>query len=212
MTKLISPADGASVEILTEVQRKFLTEREHTYDGGKIDWAHLSRVSDQDDTQPPRQSFFWETEEEESVLELSDDPDFKVVRTFRTAQKNAELHNFKAGQKYYWRVNGCEPFCFTTEADTPRWIDAEGLTNVRDAGGWRTKSGRRIRQGMLYRGSEMDIHHTITDQGVETMRSLLGIRTDLDLRGEASGYVQSPLGPDIAYICVPVAAYQELQY
>lgn len=99
-----------------------------------------------------------------------------------------------------------------------RQIRAEGIDNVRDLGGWPTADGRRLRYGLLYRGTELNTlykptypklrsPHQVTEADVRMMRDLLGIRAELDLR-EASERPEpdgSPLGEDIAYISYPIS-------
>ena len=207
MTKMIYPADGAIVKILTERQREFLEQEEHTYDEHKIDWAHLERMSLDDNTQPPKQLFSWETELDESVLEIAEDKNFLSPRVFQIKGTQAEVNNFKANCTYYWRVNGSKSFYFTTEDVAPRWIEVGGLTNIRDAGNWKTKYGKRIRQGLLYRGSELDIHHTVTEIGKRTLRDELKIKTDLDLRGEGLKLSASPMGEGVNLVVIPIGPY-----
>jgi len=82
------------------------------------------------------------------------------------------------------------------------------MNNVRDMGGWKTVSGRRIRQGLLLRGSEMNIHHIATEAGKRVMLEDLGIRTDLDLRREVVGEQEhSPLGEGVQYRLYPMECY-----
>ena len=70
-----------------------------------------------------------------------------------------------------------------------RWIDAEGCRNVRDLGGWKTESGKTVRYGMLYRGACIDGYNGIelTAFGKQQFREMLGIKTQLDLRGSDDG-------------------------
>ena len=85
-------------------------------------------------------------------------------------------------------------FPFLTLADgTVRWVDVEGMKNVRDIGGWTD-----LRTGRAFRGSEPDCrdaaymasqkkkYHNlnVTPAGLKVMQEKLGVRTDLDLRGE----------------------------
>ncbi len=76
---------------------------------------------------------------------------------------------------------------FETE-DTPRILTIDGLSNVRDIGSWRTDSGKRIKQGLLIRGTEMDgaveSGYHLTNEGLSDMLQVLGIKTDMDLRAE----------------------------
>ena len=74
---------------------------------------------------------------------------------------------------------------FTT-AISPRILTIDNVPNVRDIGGWMTDSGTRIRQGLLYRGCELDgaaeDSYRLTEEGKATMLSELGIRFEMDLR------------------------------
>ena len=73
-------------------------------------------------------------------------------------------------------------------ADTPRILSIEGISNVRDIGNWRTDSGKRIKQGLLFRGTELDgsveSGYHLTNEGLMDMLQVLGIKTDLDLRAQ----------------------------
>jgi len=206
MTRLISPENNASVMLLTRSQRTFAAAGAVE----NIDWLKLRRAEKEDCTYPLPVEFAWECSADTSVLELSEAADFTSPMRFIVHGCRACVDDLLAGQEYFWRVNGCSPRRFTTEDAAPRWLHAEGISNVRDMGAWRTADGRRVKQGLIYRGSEMDTHHTITEAGIRTMRDVLGIRTDLDLRGEAVGRVtESPLGKDIEYLLVPAKAYAE---
>ena len=137
------------------------------------------------------------------------------------------LANLEIGRAFWWRVTGLgkpekgkkegplvhsQAASFATEDRAPRWIEIEGkVGNIRDFGGWRTEDGRRIRQGMAFRGQGLN-NNSVTGerQGrnrliVEDVRYFtrtLGIRTDLDLRskGEIADMAESPLGPGVKLI------------
>lgn len=68
-----------------------------------------------------------------------------------------------------------------TQSVNPRVLDAtvEGAVNLRDVGGYRTRDGRVVRHGRIYRSGMM---HTITPAGLTTLRDVLGVRTVVDLR------------------------------
>lgn len=208
MTRLISPQDGAEFDLMTLHQRAFSGQMKKNII--PTDWLNPERREGEDYTFPNRPVFLWESDLAEDVFELSDNAEFERPVTVRTCEKSAAVGNLRVGQRYFWRVNGCRARSFTTDDTAPRWIHAEGLSNVRDLGGWRNAEGRRIRQGLVFRGSEMDVHHAITERGVQTLREELRIRTDLDLRGEAVGRIeQSPLGPEVDFRLIPVRAYGE---
>ncbi|MBQ2632669.1 MAG: tyrosine-protein phosphatase [Kiritimatiellae bacterium] len=152
---------------------------------------------------------------------------FEVSHTVPIA--NLELARF-----YYWRVTsrgrcgfGCGPrhgckesrrivrsaiASFRTDDAAPRWIEIEGrVSNIRDLGGWHAQGGRRVKQGMAYRGQGLNNNSTtgetpgrnrLTVEDVKYLTGKLGIRTDLDLRveGEIAGMKESPLGPGVKFI------------
>lgn len=108
---------------------------------------------------------------------------------------------------------------FVTDGQPPRWIALEGRTkNVRDIGGWRTRDGRRVRQGMAFRGQALNDdsvdgetpgRNRLTMEDVAYLKQTLGIRTDLDLRtpSEIAGMAESPLGDGVAFIHHPSPCY-----
>jgi protein tyrosine/serine phosphatase len=128
----------------------------------------------------------------------------------------ASLLNLRIGTPYRWRVRarlgrrviaGSGWGRFTTHPAAPRWIHAPGITNVRDLGGWPLPDGRRVRQGLLFRGSEMNSHCSITEAGRAVLLRELAIRTDLDLRG-AGEERQAVLDPArVDYVNIPLASY-----
>ena len=101
---------------------------------------------------------------------------------------------------------------FSTDPQPPRWIAVEGrVKNIRDLGGWKTVDGRRVRQGMAYRGQGLNDSSPNGDapgrnrlmvEDVAYLRGVLGIKTDLDLRNgrEIAGMACSPLGDGVRYV------------
>ena len=209
MIKLLSPEADAVLPLSTEAQNEFRLHSHELTSTGKIDWMHLERKSGTPDGSLPRGIVFsWENGTDTDVLELSETPDFAGTRSFAAENGTCTVYNCKVATRYWWRVGDSEVRSFVTEDLAPRWIRVDGNTNVRDAGGWKTEDGRRVKQGLLYRGSEMNTHNFITEAGIDTMVKELGIRTDLDLRGEAVGvHTESPLG--VEYCLLPFAAYDD---
>ena len=159
-----------------------------------------------------------------------------VVREWQVPRPNLEL-----GRTYCWKVysdtkckaahahgsmmSGACTICgkkskmhespmatFTTDSQPPRWISLEGrVRNMRDIGGWKTVDGRRVKQGMLFRGQGLNDNSPNGDapgrnrlmvEDVAYMKSVLGIKTELDLRNEReiAGVRRSPLGEGVNYI------------
>jgi len=127
------------------------------------------------------------------------------------------VYHLHVGARYRWKVVARDPagrraaespeWAFSTRQAPPRWIRVPGITNVRDIGGWTLPGGRRIRQGLLYRSSEMNGHVKIAEAGRRVFEDELGIRTDLDLRG--SGEDPRPvLDPSVVrWVNIPVRGY-----
>lgn len=207
MITLLSPIGGQTVPVFTEHQRAYRDREDSTENIAVIDWLNLKREDKDDCTFPLPTVFSWAGGKAPYTLEVSLTADFARARTVVTEKSALALENLRVDTLYYWRVNGSAPETFRTEAGAPRWLRIGGITNVRDAGGWQTCYGKAIRQGLLFRGSELDRHHTITDEGIRFMREELGIRTDLDLRRECE-LTQSPLGGDVRFPVIPIDAYQ----
>ena len=210
MTKLVSPVNGQVLAIHNKQQREFYNKDQVPQDYGDFLWYALERQKDTDYTYPERHLFVWETDKEESLVEVSESPDFDVARKIFVKGNETIINNFRINSTYFWRVNGCEPGTFMTEDAVPRFIEAEGVANIRDAGGWKTKYGCRIQQDMLFRGTEMDKHYAVTEKGLQVLKGDLKIRTVIDLRGDNEWTHVSPLGEDVQVKHVPISAYDGL--
>ena len=100
-----------------------------------------------------------------------------------------------------------------------RWLEVDGVRNVRDCGGW-----NGLRPGRMYRGAEMDGSqfrgidpnnpdakkhaNDLTEKGREVMRREMRIACDLDLRKTEGRVQHSPIGDDIRLELHPVKAYK----
>jgi len=60
-----------------------------------------------------------------------------------------------------------------------RFVSLEGCSNFRDLGGWRTRSGRRVRTGLVFRSDGL---HELSRGDVSHLRDRVGIRSVIDLR------------------------------
>lgn len=63
-----------------------------------------------------------------------------------------------------------------------RWVSMEGCANFRDAGGYPTTRGEKVRTGLLYRSGSPS---RMTERDIALARDELGIKTVIDLRAEA---------------------------
>lgn len=138
----------------------------------------------------------------EYVLELSNSESMLEPKTYTTATNSLEIKDLLAGKKYFYRIKvkkgnsyqTSKTFAFQT-AQLPRTISIDAVSNTRDLGGYLTTDGKyRVRQGMVYRGANID---NISAAGKETFLQTYKIRTDLDVRGDKR---RSPLGDEVNYV------------
>ena len=74
---------------------------------------------------------------------------------------------------------------FTTQSDfSQRIVNIDGVSNVRDIGGYSAQDDKKVKYGLLYRGARLN---GITDEGIDTFTRVLGIKTELDVRYSTDG-------------------------
>ena len=174
-------------------------------------------------------------EDEEYTVIVSENQDFSgYTREFVTNQKSVKAMNLFANTEYYWKVvtddEESEVKSFTT-GDYPRWItarslegaeDGRGIYNVRDMGGYMTDSGKRVKQGLVYRGGEITTmtssghYNTITEYAKHVFRYEMNMvgGVELDLRGasdigdnyKANGFAEDG---DIEYVQYAIKSYEQ---
>lgn len=157
------------------------------------------------------------------VMEVAEEGDFTKALQFSVASQSSkvEMLNLKAGTRYEYRLtlslsNHTSAGTlgeFTTQK-SPRFLQVDGLRNVRDVGGWTTQSGKVVKQGMLYRGIELDgaVESTfrVSPAGVSTMVDTLGIRYDMDLRSSTVNVNKTDaLGETVVHKYYPVSYYAD---
>lgn len=148
-------------------------------------------------------------------IEFSFTEDFKNiehVEHFTSVAHDLKVYNLQTGKQYYFRLTATfdnDTVATTTgsleTAASPRFIRLNGASNVRDIGGWKTEDGKTVKQGLLYRGGEIDggkntghADFCLTTKGIQQLRAL-GIKTDFDLRSESNKVGEySILGEDVS--------------
>ena len=141
-----------------------------------------------------------------AVFTLSENADLSnpVRQTVPAGKDAVEFTNLKTGTAYYYRLdvtftNGVESAVLgdLTTAYGPRMMTVDGGYNLRDVGGWLVSGGKRIKQGLLYRGCEIDgavePQYCLTEAGKSYMLTQMNIKTDMDLRNKAD----TPNGADV---------------
>ena len=160
--------------------------------------------------------------------------DLSDAKEYVTNTTSVNVKNLFVNTDYYWKVvageQESEIASFKT-GDYPRWITCRSLTgeeggrgiyNVRDLGGYMTESGRRVKQGLVYRGGEITTmsnsghYNTITEVAKKAFREDMGMvgGIELDLRGtgdisdnyKACGFAENG---DIEYVMHAIKSYEQ---
>ena len=143
----------------------------------------MKRAADEEKNYRP---FTWRCDAKDVLfkVEFSEDAAFSRPIVERTRKQSLRPAYLKLATRYYWRVKGngeiSDVRTFTTSEVPPRMIGVPSM-NMRDMGGGCNVQGRRVRQGLLYRGQASAARAT-----PDELRSLyidkLAIRSELDLR------------------------------
>ena len=166
---------------------------------------------------------------------VADNEDFENAKELVPNEElKVNARNLFVNTEYYWKVvaDGEESEVKTFETgDYPRWIlarslDGEeggrGIYNVRDNGGYMTSSGKRVKQGLVFRGGEITTmtssghYNTITEVAKKAFREDMGMvgGIELDLRGtsdiqdnyKACGFAEDG---DIDYVMHAIKSYEQ---
>ena len=202
-----------SFNIHTDAQTAFLE--------GEYDQIVLYAQGDEELSKPKPVVISWEeiTEVKEYDFYLSETKKFNEYRLYETTVAQVELINLKINTTYYWYVEyqigeksvKTKVSSFIIDCQAPRNLDIEGLTNVRDLGGYKIGDGYS-NQGLIYRSSRLNenksTNNLITEKGIKEMVEVLGIKSELDVRktsdNENGGITVSPLGESVNYYSVPM--------
>lgn len=159
----------------------------------------------EDDYAPKAVTLSWQSKKNAQyyTVKLATKKDLSGAVSFVTLDASLELPDLYVGTSYYYQIIAqfadktvkSRIFNFKT-ANLIRTIALEGVSNTRDAGGYYTVDGKRIRQGMVYRGGKLE---GITAEAKEKALKVYGFKTDLDLRAETT---TSPLGNTVNFVNV----------
>lgn len=141
------------------------------------------------------------------TLDLSTNADMSNAESYVTFGNSVTFEYLFMGYNYYYQIQAkfedrivkSRIFKFKTSY-LPRTIYVDNnVSNTRDWGGYLCGDGSmRVKQGIVYRGGALE---TITAKGKDVMLNKLGIKTDLDVRGDGSTTSKiSPLGAGVNYI------------
>ena len=154
---------------------------------------------------------------------VSENSDFTspMIITPKVKANSVKIPHLKTGTKYYFRISATISNGFVTSVEgnfktaaTPRILSVSGVGNLRDIGGYKTESGKTVKQGLLYRGCELDgavkPTYAASEKGISDMLKILGIKTDMDLRlkSEVQG-VADPLGAGVKHTIYEAPMYTD---
>ncbi len=128
-------------------------------------------------------------------------------RTFETKETSLDVAGLAVNSDYVWSVKAIADGRIVAESEgrfgtekTPAFIDAEGVSNIRDVSFF----SKTLKRGMLFRSAAME---NATVKGLAVLNEL-GIKTDIDLRmsGEGHDEDRSPV-PNAKYFSYSGAYY-----
>ena len=199
--ELLFPPCGYVFDTHTDIQNKFIEKIEKYNTDVAIEW--LKTVKKSELSYPQALKFVW-SGIDGGLFELSDNCEFTNSYSVKCDTSFCEIGNLKVAKKYYWRVNGGEARYFYTKDNDIRFIKIDGLLNVRDIG------GKNIKQGLIYRGSDLDLVYKISEKGKEIFCNQLGIKTEIDLRKGAAANRPCALGDRVRLKSLPYRPYREV--
>jgi hypothetical protein len=144
----------------------------------------------------------------DATLSLALSSDYAGAETHTISAGNIfyEIKNLMPQQTYYYKIEtdfGIIASGTITTTGRLRMMKSEGISNMRDLGGWINADGNRIHYGKLYRGSELVGGKTYTASVADLqMLADLDIAAEVDLRENAdfaSGLLNSSAISDATY-------------
>lgn len=201
MIKIIAPKNGEVVCLQTALQKEFMAQgakRDARHRPNGEHWAEQQKYDRPytgiDKTWPLPVKMVWEDEDKRSYFTIAVSKNADMSNAIEKLAKGNEFDffNLETGVKYYWQIicgnDRSKVNTFYVLLTTPRTLYIDGVANVRDLGGYKTKSGRRVKEGMLYRGGcfedLVDKSRELTPLGLAELCSI-GLKTDVDIRAEA---------------------------
>ena len=200
----VYPSEGMVLDTHTDIQNEFIERIALDGIDDALEW--LDGVKNGSECSYPEVlTFRWENKNSDKfIFELSKNADFADSYKLMCTEPLCDISNLETGQRYFWRVNGGKTNSFSTKDNKIRFIKLDGALNVRDIG------GNKIRQGLIYRGSDLCSFYQITELGKEAFVNMLKIKTEVELRKERYGVTQSALGEGVGYKYLPYRPYEEI--
>lgn len=144
-----------------------------------------------------------------SKVLVSEKPSFSSYYTFPITQDTTLIYNLIPQKIYWYRIVDADNVTLNQGVFKTlgyvRAIYSPNVNNIRDIGGWRCNGGR-LAYGKIFRGGLLEKSADNPDEQ-ETLKGIVGLKTDIDLRhpGSELGNTSSPLG--INYKWYEILAY-----
>lgn len=157
------------------------------------------------------------------IIKVSENENMSDPWVYECSTTTYNFINYKINTRYYWTVETdkyvTEPSTFKTKDTTVRMMHIDGVTNFRDLGGYTTESGKKVKQGLLYRTGRFNLSSTndptkeITSAGEDQLMNYLNMKTELDLRYtnyESGGLNGESIVDGLEYIRIGMTANQNI--
>ena len=208
-----APADNSEVSLMKADWRKAIQDclRRGTLESGYGDYESVGF--------PEPVHFSWKNGKPPYSLLIKSDGMEEMLLT--TESDSIDVYNLMVGRTYKWQLKDADCVTFSgtfTTARTPRLINLADRgcapVNVRDVGGYATIDGKNVRQGLVFRGSDVGANPApgiaaMSDANRDTILKELRIKTELDLRYKEQVGAQkaSGISPEIRWLHYPINAY-----
>ena len=152
------------------------------------------------------------------LLSKSEDLSNPTVFVLAADETRILIDNLETGTTYYYNVivDGKEYVGSFKTADTTRFISMPGVVNVRDIGGYTTQGGKKVKQGLLIRGPEIDglvnSGSYVSGENAAIAKDTFGFVFEMDLRAPDiyAGVYKSRFGDDVRHSFFNAPQYGEI--
>ena len=187
------PSDYNDVVINANVENNevaaYLNDNTYTESSATaIDNYNINAASRND--QPASVNIFLPAQGADATLYVGLASDFSDADTYTVAAGKDiyKVTNLLPQQTYYYKVVGDGDAVVTNGTINTtghlRMIKADGISNMRDLGGWKTLDGNHVKYGKIFRGSELrgGKSYTASDADLAMLKNKLNIAAEVDLR------------------------------
>jgi len=198
---------GAKFNIVNAVAQAFIDNV--GYDSSDYSYSFMpqsnSIVTDYSKQYPSPISLSWSNPDNlAKTLKVADNDNFENAFTFNidSTSESFDLYNLCPEKTYYIKLSSTSNVILSSKIDVigeRRFLNIDGVNNVRDFGGLKTADKHTIAFEKIIRGGALD---SITTQGKSQIKNLVGINAEIDLRPTPAA--SSPLGNDVVFDAIPI--------